>query len=171
MENPISIENSPDSPEMTAFLCEHWGAPQIVSRGKITDAGKLPRAVSRDDRGKLIGLATYNIDSANRSCEIVSIDAVIRGQGIGSRLLAAVENEARKSGCRKIWLITTNDNLEAATFYIKRGYRLAAVHLDALDLSRKLKPSIPKTGNHHLPLQDEWEFEKKLENNKDTNPD
>lgn len=115
-----------------------------------------------DENGKLIGLATYAIDKSLKTCELVSIDSIVHGQGIGSRLLAGVEKSAKEAGCNKVWLITTNDNLEAAAFYTKNGYRLIAVHLDALDISRQLKPQIPKIGHHGLPLQDEWEFEKKL---------
>lgn len=95
-------------------------------------------------------------------CELVTIDAGISRQGIGSQLLAQVENAARAVGCKKIWLITTNDNTDAAAFYTRRGYRLVAVHLDALDESRRLKPSIPTIGDRGIPLRDEWEFEKDL---------
>jgi hypothetical protein len=36
---------------------------------------------------------------------------------------------------------------------------MAAVHLRALELSRKLKPEIPKIGQYGIPLTDEIEFE------------
>ncbi|HEX9089857.1 MAG TPA: hypothetical protein VF831_00125, partial [Anaerolineales bacterium] len=67
---------------------------------------------------------------------------------------------AKETGVKRIWLITTNDNYEAAIFYIKNGYRLVDVHKNALDLSRQLKPQIPKIGKYGIPLNDEWEFEK-----------
>lgn len=148
--------------QVIAFLTEHWGSINIVSRGKITDASQLPRVMTHDENGKLIGLATYSIDKNLKTCELVSIDAVVPGQGIGSQLLAGVETGAKEAGCDKVWLITTNDNFEAAAFYIKNGYRLIAVHLNALDISRKLKPQIPKIGHRGIPLQDEWEFKKEL---------
>ena len=155
-------QNPTESDEIVSFLTEHWGSEDIVSRGKITDASLLPRITVHDGNNKLIGLATYSIDSKSNSCELVSIDSTIQGQGIGSQVLTKVENEAKQAGCRKIWLITTNDNLEASAFYVRKGYRLVHVHLEALDESRRLKPSIPKTGNHGISLQDEWEFEKSL---------
>ena len=148
--------------EVVSFLKEHWGSINIVSRRKVTNASQLPRVLAHDENGKLIGLATYNIDKSLKTCELVSIDAAAPGQGIGSRLLAGVETDAKEAGCTKVWLITTNDNLEAAACYTKNGYRLMAVHLNALDKSRLLKPQIPKIGHHGLPLQDEWDFEKKL---------
>lgn len=147
-------------PEVDRLLQERWGSAMIVSRGRIVDAGLLPRVTARDSDGKLIGLATFQVDKENSSCEIVSVDALAFGGGIGSKLLAEVENEVKKAGCRKMWLITLNDNPEAAVFYIKRGYRLIVVHLNVLNESRKLKQQIPLTGKHGIDLRDEWEFEK-----------
>ncbi|OGK13643.1 hypothetical protein A3C98_05480 [Candidatus Roizmanbacteria bacterium RIFCSPHIGHO2_02_FULL_37_15] len=157
LENP-----SGEDSEIVTFLKEHWGSKHIVSRGKKVNAALLPRVVARRRNYKLIGLAIYQINEQDNSCELISIDAVIRGQGTGTQLLNTVEQEARKSGCTRIWLITVNDNPEAAVFYVKRGYRLVKVHLNALEISRKLKPEIPKIGNHGIPIMDEWEFEKKL---------
>lgn len=155
------FENIPsNNSEIENFLKKHWGSSIIVTRGKKIDATKLPRVIVRDKSDTLIGLLTFELNKQNKTCEIVSINAVKRRQGIGTELLKRVEQEAKKSGCNKIWLITVNDNPEAAAFYSKRGYRLVKVHLNALEISRKLKPSIPKIGIHNIPLMDEWEFEK-----------
>ncbi len=151
-----------ENSEITAFLTEHWGSKYIVSRGKKVNAALLSRVIARDKNNQLIGLAKFLQDKRNKSCELVSINAIYQGQGIGTQLLKKVEEEARKSGCKKIWLITINDNPEAAAFYVKRGYRLVKIYLNALETSRKLKPEIPKIGNHGIPMMDEWEFEKEL---------
>lgn len=158
-DNNIRTSNNA---EIVSFLIEHWGSENIVSCGKISNASILPRITARDEGGKLVGLATYNIDMVSKQCELVSIDSIIKGKGIGSQLLEEIEKVSKKSNCVKIWLITTNDNLSAAAFYIKNGYRLVSVHLDALDKSRELKPQIPKIGINGIPLQDEWRFEKIL---------
>lgn len=148
--------------EVDQLLQKRWGSVMIVSRGKMVDAGLLPRITARDSGGKLIGLATFQVDKENNSCEIVSVDALVLGVGIGSELLKKVETEAKKVGCRRMWMITSNDNQDAAAFYIKRGYRLITIHLNALNKSRKLKSQIPLTGKYGIPLCDEWEFEKRL---------
>jgi ribosomal protein S18 acetylase RimI-like enzyme len=44
-----------------------------------------------------------------------------RGQGVGRRLLAAVEEEARRSGCCKITLEVRADNLAAQQLYRSLG--------------------------------------------------
>ena len=149
-------------PEVDRLLQERWGSVMIVSKGKMVDAGLSQRITARDSGGKLIGLATFKVDKENNSCEIVSIDALVFRAGIGSKLLSEVENEAKKAGCRKMWLIALNDNPEAVAFYVKRGYRLIAIYFNALDKSRKLKPQIPLAGKHGIMLRDEWGFEKPL---------
>lgn len=61
-----------------------------------------------------------------------------------------------------MWLITTNDNTVALRFYQKRGFVLAAIHRNALEESRRLKPSIPLVGIDGIPIRDETELEKFL---------
>jgi len=146
--------------DIAEFLSDHWGSIKVVSRGKVTDATLIPRIVVRGSNNSLVGLATYLIDRETQNCELVSINSDIEGFGIGTKLIGMVEADAKENGCKRIWLITTNDNPEAAAFYVKRGYRLTKVHLNILEKSRELKPQIPKVGKHGIPLLDEWEFEK-----------
>ena len=88
-----------------------------------------------------MGLATYCIEGDE--FELVTIDAVVAERGAGSALLAAAKKVAAGEGCRRLWLITTNDNLDALRFYQRRGLRIAAVHRDAVDRARIIKPQIP----------------------------
>jgi len=151
-----------DAPDIDILLVSHWGSTKVVSRGKVIDATQIPRIVARDSHGKLVGLLTYRIDLENHDCELVSINSEIEGNGIGTKLINLLEAEAKAERCKRIWLITTNDNPEAAAFYVKRGYRLTKVHRNALKKSRELKPQIPQVGKHGIPLLDEWEFEKQI---------
>jgi ribosomal protein S18 acetylase RimI-like enzyme len=66
---------------------------------------------------------------------------------------------AREVGCKRLWLITTNDNLHALRFYQRRGMHIAAVHVNALEESRRIKPEIPLMGMDGIPLRDEIELE------------
>jgi len=87
-----------------------------------------------------VGLLTYRIEGSD--CEIVTIDSASEREGIGTALIGAVEERAKAKGCRRLWLITTNDNLNALGFYQRRGFRLTALYPNALEASRKLKPEI-----------------------------
>jgi GNAT superfamily N-acetyltransferase len=138
------------------LLTGRWGAKEVVSRGVLYDASTLPgfAAVVGD---KLAGLITYDI--RDDQCQIVTLDSVIEGIGIGSALIDKAADTARSRGCRRLWLITTNDNTPAIRFYQKRGFRIVAVHPNALEQSRRLKPVIPFAGLDDIPIRDEIEFE------------
>jgi len=107
--------------------------------------------------GRPIGLVTYRIDGDE--CEITTLNSPVEGVGIGSALVAAVKGAAVSAKCKRLWLITTNDNLSALRFYQKRGFLLVAVHRDALQESRRPKPEIPLVGRDGIPLRDEIELE------------
>ncbi|MEW6686777.1 MAG: GNAT family N-acetyltransferase [Candidatus Edwardsbacteria bacterium] len=134
----------------------HWGSTRIVTRGRIHHAEILPGFVARQEN-KPVGLVTYRIEG--EEYEIITLDSLLEGIGIGSALLDAVKKTAISAKCRRLWLITTNDNLNALRFYQKRGFSLVAVHRNALEQSRRLKPEIPLVGLNGILLRDEIELE------------
>ena len=146
-----------DADAAARILRSSWGGPLVVSRGRVHDASVLPGLLAELDDGTPAGLLTYDV--RDEDCEVVTIDAVVRRRGVGTALLRALMDVAQSMDCRRVWLITTNDNIDALRFYLRNGLRLVAVHLDALDRSRELKPSIPFTGQNGTPLRDEWELE------------
>ncbi len=87
--------------------------------------------------------------------EILTLHASRQWSGIGSALIAAARRVAEASGAWRLWLITTNDNVDALRFYQRRGFRLAAVRPGAVDRTRQRKPEIPRTGDFGIPLRDE----------------
>lgn len=154
---PITLE---DRPWIRSFLSEYWGAVEIVSRGRIYSGDQLPGFIAQGS-GSPIGLITYHI--TGEQCEIVTINSVIPASGIGGALIDRVRQAALAASCRRLWLITTNDNLPALGFYQKRGFRIAAVYPNAIENSRRLKPSIPLVGLDGIPIRDEIELEMRLE--------
>lgn len=134
---------------------EQWGSIKIVTRGRIHYANELAGYIV-EQGGKKAGLITYKI--YGRECEIITMNALEKGIGVGTKLLEAVRNKAVESHCRGIWLITTNDNTDAMRFYQKKGLFLVAVHRDSIKQARKLKPDIPLIGNDGIPVRDEIEM-------------
>lgn len=134
-----------------------WGADFIVSRGRKIFAAELPAFLAEDVDGEKLGLLTYEI--IGDQCEIITLDAFTKFSGVGTALIQSAIDTARSAGCRRVWLITTNDNLDAIRFYQRRGFTIAAVHVNAIAPSRTLKPSIPLIGNYGIPIRDEIEFE------------
>lgn len=151
--NEISKEN------IISFFKEHWGSPQMVISTGIYDCSTLEGfAVLKEE--KIIGLITYVIQ--NGECEIISLDSVEEGKGIGSALVQEVERLALKEKCKVLKLVTTNDNLLALRFYQKRGFLLSQIFNNAVEKARKLKPEIPYIGNDGIPIRDEIELKKLL---------
>ncbi|PJF20620.1 MAG: GNAT family N-acetyltransferase [Phototrophicales bacterium] len=143
------------------FLDQHWGSTKIVSRMKTYYAHLLPgfvvERVDAPDDAPPAGLITYHIEG--KSCEIITLNSLEEGQGVGTLMIETVKAVAKENGCKRLWLIITNDNLNALKFYQKRGFELVAVHRNALAESRKLKPQIPLVGLDDIPLRDEIELE------------
>lgn len=99
----------------------------------------------------------------NEHLEIVSLNSLVKEKGIGTALINRIIGFAKKNEVKRIWLITTNDNINAIKFYQKRGFKIIGVYPGAVNISRRLKPSIPEIGNHRIPISDEIEFEMRLE--------
>jgi GNAT superfamily N-acetyltransferase len=142
------------------FLRERWGSDRFVAHGVMYHVIGMPGLVAEVD-GARTGLLTYDIKDA--ACEIVLIDSGVRGAGIGSALVKAVSRLALDAGCMRLWVVTTNDNLDALRFYQRRGFVLRAVRPNAVTEARRLKPEISLVGEHGIPLRDELELEMQLD--------
>ena len=89
--------------------------------------------------------------------------STVEGRGAGTSLLGAVRDAATAAGCRRVWLVTTNDNVHAIAFYQRRGWDWVAFHRDAITTARRsLKPEIPERGDGGVPVRHEIELELRL---------
>lgn len=150
---------SEDIPRVRQFWSEQWGGDFVVSHGTVHRPEDVEGFVVED--GEFWdGLITFKI--SNDECEVISLDGLREGQGIGTNLLRKVIEEARTRKCRRVFLITTNDNLYALSFYQRRDFELVTIRRNAMDETRKLKPTIPIIGQNRIPLRDEIELEMML---------
>lgn len=131
---------------------ERWGSDIVVAHGVVYEPAVLPGFVAEDEGGP-VGLLTYVLEGD--ACEIVTIDAFEEGRGIGSAMIGAVKG----LGARRIWLITTSDNVRAQRFYERQGFTLVAVDEGAVDRSRSAKPEIPFLGAGGVEIHDELKYE------------
>jgi GNAT superfamily N-acetyltransferase len=145
-----------DRDAIDRLLTASWGEPVVVGHGVRYDLRTLPTLVATDRTG-LTGVLTYVTGTSG--LEVVSIDAAPPGRGVGSALLEAAAALARAAGLGRLWLVTTNDNLDALRFYQRRGLRLVSVSPGAVDQSRRLKPGIPAIGAYGIPIRDELTLE------------
>ncbi len=145
-----------DRPWATDLVRQHFGSPVVVSRGICHDARSLPGLVL-EEKAERLGLVQYHI-AAGR-CEVVVLIAVRERQGFGRRMLIELASLARDSGCRCLWLVTTNDNRAAQQFYQAIGWRQVAIHRGAVAEARRLKPEIPECADDGTPIVDEIEYE------------
>jgi ribosomal protein S18 acetylase RimI-like enzyme len=149
-----------DEGAVGAFL-ERWYSSVVARRGELLRPLDHPELVAEDASGRLLGVLTYVL--RGDECEVLTLHADERRRGVGSALISAVRRLAADAGCRRLWLVTTNDNVDALRFYQRRGFRLAALRAGAVDESRsRLKPEIPSVGEYGIPLRDELELELSL---------
>lgn len=158
-EVTIMATTPQDADWVRQFIIDHWGAEIVVICGQVYRPHEFPGFVAMAGAER-VGLITYRV--AGAACEVLSIDSLHPGRGVGGALLEAVANAAAQAGCQRLWLITTNDNLAALGFYQKRGFVLTALHRNALAETRRIKPSIPLIGMGGIPLRDELELERML---------
>jgi GNAT superfamily N-acetyltransferase len=153
------LEPVSDSAWLQRFIVTRWGEPGVVSRGRLW-TGEALTAIRAVDGGETVGVASWAAE--DDAWQLVTLDSLFPGRGIGTRLVEAVVELARRLGIRRIWLVTTNDNLEALRFHQRRGFRIVAVHPGAIEGSRRIKPSIPEVGAFGIPIRDEIELEHPL---------
>lgn len=167
LEKEVDIENDDnyfeirkidesDQNWMNDYIKEHWNSTFIVSINENHYANKLNGFVALS-KEKPVGLLTYHINEYQ--CEIVTLNSSIERIGIGSSLIENVINEAIANNCERIWLITTNDNIKAFSFYQKKGFLIKNFYLNEVDKLREIKPNIPEISENNIPIKDIIEFE------------
>jgi GNAT superfamily N-acetyltransferase len=153
MKDQIRRLTRDDLPRLRQFWMEHWGGEIMIMHGLVVRYDEVEGFAF----GDWAGLLTFMI--RGDQCEVTSLDSLQEGRGIGSLLIDEVILEARNRNCRRLFLITTNDNLNALGFYQRRGFELSAIYRGAVNETRKSKPSIPLIGENNIPLRDEIELE------------
>jgi GNAT superfamily N-acetyltransferase len=148
------------SPGVREFLESH-NAAVVARRGELVDALVRPAIVGYDG-GAVAGVLTFDV--VGDECEVLTLHVTRQWAGLGTLLVEEVVGVAARAGCRRLWVVTTNDNVDALRFYQRRKFRLSAVRCGAVDAARRtLKPQIPPVGNYGISLSDEVELARDLD--------
>ena len=145
-----------DADWVTATLQQAWGSVWVARKGERLDASAFPGHVAVFEGGR-VGLAI--VVARGDQYEVLSLQALIEGQGIGRALMQQCFEKARSMGCLRVWLTTTNNNVRAFEFYQRLGMNMCAFHRDGVAVSRLFKPSIPLRDEHGVAIAHELEFE------------
>jgi GNAT superfamily N-acetyltransferase len=149
-----------DQATAQGFLARH-NSLRGARLGELVHPLDYPALVAETDGGRLLGVLTDVPGQDWRQCEILTLHADEQWHGTGTALIEAAGQLARRQGCTRLWVIATNDNVDALRFYQRRGFCLVRVHCGAVDRSRAcLKPEIPPVGAYGIPLRDEIELER-----------
>lgn len=149
-----------DKKNILDIIKTFWGEETIIIHNEIFHTSKLD-GLKAVEKQEIIGVLQYRM--LEEVCEILTLGSIKPGRGAGTALITELEKIARKHGCRRISLITTNDNLHAIGFYQRRGFHLTALYPDQVTKSRLIKPGIPEIGENGIPIRDELRLEKVLE--------
>lgn len=156
----IRAREAADQAPARAFLARH-SSLRVARLGELVHPLDHPALVAETGGGQLLGMLTYVPRQGWQQCEILTLHAGEQWRGAGTALIEAAGQLARRQGCARLWVITTNDNVDALRFYQRRGFCLVRVHRGAVDRSRAmLKPEIPSAGAYGIPLRDEIELER-----------
>jgi len=126
-----------DVPAMTAllrllFAQEAEFAPDTTAQDKglraILDDPSVGQLFVADDGERILGLVNllYTYSTALGARVALLEDMVVaeeaRGSGLGTRLVEAAVDHCRKSGCKRVTLLTDGDNERAHAFYQRCGF-------------------------------------------------
>ena len=143
-----------DEATVQRLLDAELGGRNQARLGELHDVLALPGfCACLGDR--IVGVATYALDGDRAELAAIAVSGNHRFAGIGSALIEAVASTVAAQGGRELWLVTTNDNVDALRLYQRRGFHLARIDARAMDRARELKPTIPLVGRHGIPLRDE----------------
>jgi GNAT superfamily N-acetyltransferase len=134
--NDLRIVSEPraESPDAT-FVRESLALFNVASTG---DSYYSPLAIFlKDERGAVLGGVLGHVWGEWLDLETLWVSELFRGQGYGTKLLEAAEDEARAQGCHGVFLTTFS--FQARPFYEKAGYEVVA------DI-----PDYPRGHDHHV---------------------
>lgn len=130
---------------VSTSLDEHSSAP-----------GEPPALLAEFD-GVPVGVLRYQLGVMG--VRVVALDVFHEGLGAADVLVCALRNLAQSRGLERLWVVVTNDAVEALRFYQRLGFRITRVECGAMDRARRLDPGIPLFGYDGIAVRDQLVLE------------
>jgi amino-acid N-acetyltransferase len=111
----VTLIIEPASPDDVNPVLDLLGRTRLPTEGVREVVGTL--CVARRD-GQVVGCAALEVYGASALVRSVAVEPSCHGQGLGRRLVAAVEGLASRHGVGELFLLTET----AATFFAALGY-------------------------------------------------
>ncbi|KAF7535167.1 hypothetical protein G7054_g5607 [Neopestalotiopsis clavispora] len=121
--------HSVSSEDLDEFLKTTYSPEAVLA--EFSDTSKL-YLVARSGDGSVVGIAQLqhgkthaSVDGPDHEIAVmqkVYVDSSMHGQGVGSRLIQAIEDLAREKGVKKLWLTVWEENVKAQRLYQRLGY-------------------------------------------------
>jgi GNAT superfamily N-acetyltransferase len=118
--NPILTLSEAREPQAEAVI-RHGLATYNATRFRPSDNTTLDVLVRKDNSGKVLGGLLGHTSYRLFFLDVFYLPEELRGAGLGSRIIALAEDEARRRGCTAALVYTVT--FQAPEFYERHGYR------------------------------------------------
>jgi GNAT superfamily N-acetyltransferase len=118
--NPIPTLSEAREPPAEAVI-RHGLATYNTTRFRPSDNTTLDVLVRKDNRGEVLGGLLGHTSYRLFFLDVFYLPEELRGAGLGSRIIALAEDEARRRGCTAAFVYTVT--FQAPEFYERHGYR------------------------------------------------
>jgi ribosomal protein S18 acetylase RimI-like enzyme len=150
----------PDRAWLRETILETWCSNRMWVAGRLVENVSSLAGYLAEWKGERVGYALVAVDE--RGAQLLVLESLRPREGVATALLEELREQARRMGWPRLWLMTTNDNLDAIRLYQRRGWELVGFHRDSIAPGRELKPEIPERGAYGIPIRHELEFEAPL---------
>jgi GNAT superfamily N-acetyltransferase len=118
--NPILTLSEAREPQAEEVI-RHGLATYNTTRFRPSDNTTLDVLVRTDNSGEVLGGLLGHTSYRLFFLDVFYLPEELRGAGLGSRIIALAEDEARRRGCTAAFVYTVT--FQAPEFYERHGYR------------------------------------------------